>query len=308
MLFVDLDSLGSATKVLQDERQIGLAADIFEAGAKMPSTAEVGISVMGRDDQIERVQGAQVSNVVRNFRSIATVFDYCVVDTPPAWDARNVAAMAVCDHLLAPIGLTSFAIDGVGRLVRSIQAVEDEGRQGRPINFLGLIASRFNSRDAGEHGRLKAVREKLGANAMLSGVITVRHGYEQAMNDRVPVWTIETSGAKVAGAEIRAILANVRQRINGTQGAGDEGGDGEPLFVRRPEEPVLELSSGDDELQAEKPAKTPAAPKPKTEDKPVFVHVYVDGRAAKVQLPDMVAVAFEAGELVTISASRIDPS
>lgn len=98
----------------------------------------------------------------------------------------------------------------------------------------------------------------------------------------------------------------------------DDQGEGEPLFVRRPEtpptsepkkeEPALELSGGDDDRQAEKRPKTPAAPRAKSEAEPVFIQVYVEGRPAKVQLPDMVKVAFEDGELVTIPASKIDPS
>lgn len=217
VLFVDLDGQGNSTKVLQSERKIGSAADLFEADAKMPSDAEPGISVMGRDARIDGVQLAGVANVTRHFKAMADVFDFCVFDTPPAWDARNFAAMTVCDHLLAPIELKSFALDGVGQLLRSIQAVEEKGRQGRAINFLGLIASRFNSHDAGERNNLKLVLEKVGTKMMFPGVITVRGGYEQAMNDRVPVWSIKSSGAKVAGAEIRGILTTVRERVSATQ-------------------------------------------------------------------------------------------
>jgi chromosome partitioning protein len=212
VLFVDLDGQGNSSKVLQGERQVGSAADLFDANGRMPTEAEAGISVMGRDARIEGVQLAGVTNVVRHFKALGEVFDFCVFDTPPAWDARNFAAMAVCDHLLAPIELKSFALDGVAQLLRSVQAVEEKGRQGRKINFLGLIASRFNSHDAGERGNLKAVLEKVGTKLMFPGVITVRGSYEQAMNDRVPVWSIKSSGAKVAGAEIRGILTTVRDR------------------------------------------------------------------------------------------------
>ncbi len=217
VLFVDLDGQGNSTKVLSGERQVGFAADLFEAEATMPSAAEAGISVMSKDDRIEGVKIAGVANVVRNFKAMADVFDFCVFDTPPAWDARNFAAMAVCDHLLAPIEIKAFALDGIGQLLRSIRAVEEKGRQGRPINFLGLIASRFNSHDESEKSNLRMVVEKVGTKMMFPGVITVRRGYEQAVNDRVPVWTIKTSGAKVAGAEIRTILATVHERIGATQ-------------------------------------------------------------------------------------------
>ena len=63
---------------------------------------------------------------------------------------------------------------------------------------------------------MKAVLEKVGTKLMFPGVITVRGGYEQAMSERVPVWSIKSSGAKVAGAEIRGILATVRERARAT--------------------------------------------------------------------------------------------
>ena len=225
VLAVDLDGQGNTTKVLAGERQVGFAADLFQEGAKMPTTAEPGISVMGKDDRLESVKSAGIGPMVRNiaqhFSALDDVFDYCVFDTPPAWDERNFAAMTVCDHLLAPIEVKAFALDGIGTLLQSIRAVEERGRKGRPINFLGLIASRFNSHDEGEKSDLRTVVEKVGIKMMFPGVITQRRGYEQAMRDRVPVWTIKTSGAKVAGAEIRAILSTVRDRIGATNSKKD---------------------------------------------------------------------------------------
>lgn len=103
----------------------------------------------------------------------------------------------------------------------------------------------------------------------------------------------------------------------GKTGPDEESGQGEPLHVQRPEKPTTEpkneepafvSAGGDDERQAEKRPKSPAAPKAKSEAEPVFIQVHVGGRAARVQLPDMVEVSFDDGELVTIPASEIDPS
>ncbi len=105
----------------------------------------------------------------------------------------------------------------------------------------------------------------------------------------------------------------------GDQGEGrqGEGGQGEPLYVQRPEggqaerkneQPGSEPSKNEGGGQAEKSSKAPAAPKPKSEAKPVLLHIFVEGRAATIQLPDVVEVQFEDGELVTIPASKIDPS
>lgn len=132
--------------------------------------------------------------------------------------------------------------------------------------------------------------------------------------------------AFVAHNEDGVTSAGAAAFVRSLKGAGDRSkeadtghgsGGQEPLHVQRPEEPgsdkkkeepASDLSESDSERPAEKPAKTPAKPKPKSEAGPVFIQVYVDGRAAKIQLPDMVEVAFDDGELVTIPSSKIDPS
>ncbi len=108
-----------------------------------------------------------------------------------------------------------------------------------------------------------------------------------------------------------------REDDPGREGDQGEGRKGEPLYVQRPEggqaerkneEPGSEPSKNEGGGQAEKPSRTPAAPKAKSEAKPVLLHIHVEGRAATIQLPDEVEVQFEDGELVTIPASKIDPS
>jgi len=217
VLFVDLDGQGNSTKVLSNERQGGFAADLFDEAKPLTLSGEPGITLLARDQRIENVDVAKVTPMVKRFAALDTSFDYCVFDTPPAWDARNLAAMVVSDYLLAPIELKAFALDGVAQLLRSMKVVEEKGRQGRKINLLGLLASRYNSHDAGERENLKAVMSRVGTGRMFPGVITVRGSYEQAMSNRTPVWSIKTSGAKVAAAEIRGVLAEVRRRVDGAK-------------------------------------------------------------------------------------------
>lgn len=213
VLFIDLDGQGNSTTVLKDERRGGFSADLFEAGKLDPLTPEPGITVLASDKRLDAIERAGAEAMIPQFNGIAGTFDYCVVDTPPAWGWRNFAAMAVCDHLIAPVELKDFAISGVGQLLQSMKQVQQMGRAGRSINFLGLLASRFNSHSQRERGNLQTLLNEFGDKMMFPGVVTNRDGYEQAMSDAVPVWAIKTSGAKVAGAEIRKILTTVRDRI-----------------------------------------------------------------------------------------------
>ncbi|WP_010188950.1 ParA family protein [Sphingomonas sp. PAMC 26605] len=213
VLFVDLDGQGNGSSVLSAERQAYPAADLFEANASIAIEGEPGITVLSRDTRLHIIELAQVPVMLRHFATLNPHFDYCVIDTPPNWGARNFAAMAVCDFLLSPIELKDFAIEGVGQLLQSILAVQEKGRGGRKINFLGLVASRFNSHSPRERTNLEALVSKIGTKMMFPGVITARDGYEQAMSDRKPVWAIKSSGATVAAAEMRKILGEVRKRV-----------------------------------------------------------------------------------------------
>lgn len=213
VLFIDLDGQGNSSTVLKDDRRGGFAADLFETGKIDPLTAEPGITVLASDKRLDAIEKPGAEAMIPQFAKIAEACDYCVIDTPPAWGWRNFAAMAVCDHLLAPVELKDFAISGVGQLIQSMKQVQQMGRGGRAINFLGLLASRFNSHSRREKENLQTLLNEFGEKMMFPGVITTRDGYEQAMSDAVPVWKIKTSGANVAGAEIRKILATVRDRI-----------------------------------------------------------------------------------------------
>ncbi len=212
VLFVDFDGQANSSKVLENARQIGKAADLFDDSWTGVAPSEAGISVLSSDPRLNSISLNSVGGMMGRFSKLASSFDYCVFDTPPAWDARNFSAMAVSDGVISPIELQVFAIDGVEMLLRSIRAVEKNGRQGKSIDFLGLLPSRFNSHAPIERANLQGLLDK-AARLVFPGVITVRDGYAQAMVNRVPVWSLKTAASKIAGAEIRGVLERIRARV-----------------------------------------------------------------------------------------------
>jgi len=125
--------------------------------------------------------------MITQFAKIAGAFDFCVVDTPPAWGWRNFSAMAVCDHVIALIKWKDFAISGVGKPLQSMNNVQEKGRSGELVKFRGLLASRFNSHSNRERDNLQTLINVLGSDMLFLSAITQRDGYEQAMSDAVPV-------------------------------------------------------------------------------------------------------------------------
>lgn len=215
VLFVDLDAQGNGSRTLAAEAQGGLASDLFDPDASIQLAGAPGITVLASDERLDVVTLDDVPAMMQAFRAFVPLFDYCVIDTPPTWGALNFAALSASDHLVAPIEMKDYALDGVEQLLKTILAAEQRGRGGRKINFLGLLASRFNSHSPREKENIAEIVRSLGKSMVFNGVLAQRDGYEEAVAEGVPVWTLKKRAAVVAGQEMRFVLDQIRDRMDG---------------------------------------------------------------------------------------------
>lgn len=74
----------------------------------------------------------------------------------------------------------------------------------RPIDFLGLLSSRFQSTTPRQREDLQALLWQGGA-LMFSGqsLLTQRQGYAEALDQKTPVWIIPKTAAQVTGRDSR---------------------------------------------------------------------------------------------------------
>ena len=218
VLVVDLDPQGNASYTLANARQAGPSSGLFFS-ADLEIQSGEGITLLAGDRQLDAVD-AQLKNAVMSFRqrfaSISDRFDYVVIDTPPTWSGRNYAALMVASSLVAPIDLETYALQGVKQLFAQKATVEKAARGGRPIDFLGLLPSRFQSTSPRQRDSLRALLGQQGARIMYpgQGVITQRQGYAEALDLRTPVWTIRKTASQEAGREIRGVLTAMKQRLD----------------------------------------------------------------------------------------------
>ena len=218
VLVVDLDPQGNAAYTLAEAHAAGASADLFFKPDVEIRPAD-GVTVLAGDRQLDAVD-AQLTSAVLAFRAafgrVARGFDYVVVDTPPTWSGRNYAALMVASSLIAPIDLETYALQGVKQLLAQKATVERAARQGRPIDFLGLLPSRFQSGSPRQRDSLKALLGQQGARIMYpgQGVITQRQGYAEALDLRTPVWTIRKTASQEAGREIRGVLTTMKGRLD----------------------------------------------------------------------------------------------
>lgn len=216
VLFVDLDAQANASSVLSDERQVGLSSRLF-LDPEYRVRGAPGINVLAADEQLNIIDpqmNVAVPRMAKAFAELESEFDYCVIDTPPAWGARNYAALLVTDHVISPIDLESFALQGVATLRKQIRLVEEQGRKGRRVGFLGLLPSRFVSNSPRQRENLKALIAQAGTSLMFEGVLTQRQGYAEAVAVKTPVWNIKKTSAQEAGREARHVLTAIKSRMS----------------------------------------------------------------------------------------------
>src|SRR3546814_2640355 len=92
-------------------------------------TGAPGITVLASDERLDVVTLEDVPAMMQAFRAFGPLFDYCVIDTPPTWGALNFAALSVSDHLVAPIEMKDYALDGVEQLLKTIHAAEQRSEE-----------------------------------------------------------------------------------------------------------------------------------------------------------------------------------
>lgn len=224
VLFVDLDAQGNATATLSRAAAgdpiwrahvAGAAAELFAGGVAIGSD-RTPFQLLAASSRLNSVDGA-VERAIAALRAshagLADRFDFCVIDTPPAFGARNLGALIVCDHLLAPIQLEDYALSGVNDLLKSVKVAE--GLRGRPLNFLGLLPSQFRANSTIHRRHLETLVRDLGqTNRLFPGFLTLRQAYVEAVGRGQPVWSIrDNSAAAVAGREMRLILGLIADKI-----------------------------------------------------------------------------------------------
>jgi chromosome partitioning protein len=219
VLVIDLDPQANASHSLASERALGKSSALFFEDA--PHTpAEPGLSLLAGDRRLDSVD-AQLQAAVQRFagndqRLRRLGFDYAVIDTPPTWSGRNYAALMVASSLVAPIELETYSLQGIKELLGQKATVERSMRGGRPIDFLGLLPSRYQSNSPRQRQHLEELLSVQGRQLMFpdAGRLTQRQGYAEALDQKVPVWTIPKSAAKVAAEEIRPVLATIKRRLD----------------------------------------------------------------------------------------------
>ena len=214
---VDLDTQCNSSKSLSRFASGVEARALFSREPLAWSRPEAsGITLLGGSKALADVELSEPGMVIPAFcghvAALGQVFDWVVIDTPPALGLRMSAALISADSVLCPIELEEYSIDGVTDMLRTVFGVQR--RYNPRLRLAGIVANRFNPHSV----RQRAALQELVSNYtefVLPAKISTRSAIPEALAEGLPVWRLAKSSARESGAELLMVFDLLWQRIAG---------------------------------------------------------------------------------------------
>jgi len=214
VLFLDLDPQENSSKTLGKAGSVAAlnASQLFlESDVNVEPTGS--ITLIKADEKmadIERAPLEILSTFKSNLERISSGFDYCVIDTPPSLGLRMTAALIVANHVLAPIELEEYSIDGITKMLQTVFGVKQ--RWNPELNFLGMLPNMFNPNSSAQKETLMQLVANY-SNLMIRARIGIRSSIPEALSMGIPVWQLKKTAAREAAKEFKEAFRIIFEKM-----------------------------------------------------------------------------------------------
>ena len=157
VLVIDLDPQGNASTGLgveRAERTSGTYDLLFEGAAladmvrasTIPGLSLVAATVDLSGAEIELVSGDRREYRLRDaLRRDDTVFDFILIDCPPALGLLTLNALVAADAVMVPLQCEFYALEGLSHLLRTIERVRRHFNP--PLAIQGVVLTMYDRRN-----------------------------------------------------------------------------------------------------------------------------------------------------------------
>lgn len=182
-----------------------------------PLHHESGIDVVAtprNDHQLHDIDTKSIELIetfYMNVRLIAQLYDFVIIDTPPAPGLRTSAACATADYIFAPVEIDIFgesALEGVFKSITNIgELLEIE------LKLDGVLVNAWQDTGAEARQDYEVLAAKVG-HPLIPTPIRRSKAFVKAQRLRVPVWHVRSSGSEQRTArETRKAYGEMALRI-----------------------------------------------------------------------------------------------
>lgn len=212
VVVIDLDTQGNASFSLDKvARSAGPASALFQPGFVCGQTFDgPGLILFRSDALLADIEKAELDEASAAFAKAVdaikkTGADVCLVDTAPSLGNAMVAALMSASHVLSPIELEAYSIQGIEKMLTTIRGVR---RVNKRLAFLGMLPSRVDNRNPRHAAHLTELTEAY-ESLVLPVTVPLRSSIADALALGVPVWRIKKTAARAAAREVRTMTNHV---------------------------------------------------------------------------------------------------
>lgn len=214
VLVIELDTQRNASSTLRRHRIDITTSQLLDGKVIVPKRQGPGISVIEADDGLKSMEikpNQHIASLKANVERAAKDFEVVIFDAAPAADALNVGPMLFATHVLAPITLTRYSLQGVEALLQSIVGMQQQ--YNKDLVFLGMLPNLYVANSPMQRDNLKDLFARVGDKFMFNAVISQRQAYEHTASTMEPAWRDTKTAARVAGKEIRRVMQQLEARM-----------------------------------------------------------------------------------------------
>lgn len=174
-----------------------------------PSGVDLIYSLVN-DSELSELETIEVHKALvpgENLRSILPQYDYVLIDCPPSLGRKLIAALSFSTHVVCPVQLSGFAVDGVEGLLTTIIGIQQN------INYeLNIVGVAINKMDASvSHEKALNYLNAEIPDLILKNIIKHRPPLDRATSEGIPVWSL--GYGHVAAREVKALLDEILEKV-----------------------------------------------------------------------------------------------
>lgn len=157
--------------------------------------------------EIEQLPLEMALNPRRHLQEFAKNYDYVLMDCPPSLSRKLVGALIASTHVIVPVKLSGFSVDGLGDIITTVIGVQRSENPGLKIG--GIVVNEMN-RSVSHDRAISKLNEAL-PGMVLKNFLMQRPPIDTATTDAMPVWRL--GYGHVAAKEMIKVLDEILERV-----------------------------------------------------------------------------------------------
>ncbi len=140
--------------------------------------------------------------------SIADFFDYCVIDTPPTFDALLKNSLEVADNVVIPFVPHHLGVVAVGQMLRALyQSASEYNREIADVSILPVM---YNPHIKEHNESIQKVKTSFGENKLLSAIgVDIKLAKQFESGSPIVLDTLRSKGLK----DYKRCVSELMQRM-----------------------------------------------------------------------------------------------